>query len=359
MKVLSNVVFVIIILLTSLNSLYAKDYEIHTQDRPKIFLFISGIHHLSDLKQYSKFLENKNIYGVQILFRWKDLETSKDKYDLKLIGEALDYLDSLNKKLWIQLQDRSFIPTDIPVPKYILSKEYNGGIAKQRNADGYSGWITKQWNKKVRDRFQKLITAISKKYDGKIYGINLPETAVDLEKMDDTFCHSYFDATYENMIFLNQSFKQTKVVQYVNYFPCEWANNKGYTAKIFQYAIKHSVGLGSPDIVPCLKNQMSNTYPLFHKYKDKLFIAMAVQEADYWNIRQVTGQNFRMAEFYNFAKNYLGTDIIFWGVSEPNFSKRVYPEIQSNKLFNSKINAKLSDCKSSIPKYYEYPKLDL
>ncbi len=96
--------------------------------------------------------------------------------------------------------------------------------------------------------------------------------------------------------------------------------------KLFSYANAHHIGLGNPDTVPFKKAQMKNSYPFFHKNKGKLAnIAIAIQSPDYTYINPTTNKKFTICELYNFSKNYLGANIIFWNIQEPKLSNQVFP----------------------------------
>jgi hypothetical protein len=130
--------------------------------------------------------------------------------------------------LFIQIQDKSFFPQNKIVPEYIYTDHrYQGGIVSQ--IDGRkdrTGWVTMQWNPKVQSRFQKLLSKLALEFDGKIAGINLSETAIDVKKDHQFSCDDYFNATLDNLKWLRQVFKKSYVVQYVNSFPCVYKSSK-------------------------------------------------------------------------------------------------------------------------------------
>jgi hypothetical protein len=74
------------------------------------------------------------------------------------------------------------------VPDYLMhDKQYGGGIAPQFDNPGEgkpvgSGWVARQWDPAVRQRYQALLAALAKRFDGEVYGVNLPETAIDLDE---------------------------------------------------------------------------------------------------------------------------------------------------------------------------------
>ncbi|WP_343658537.1 hypothetical protein [Chryseobacterium sp.] len=294
-----------------------------TAQAPQNYIYTSS----GDLHGIEKMITREDIGGVQIVYNWKALEKIKDVYDFSAIEKDLDYLTKLNRKLFIQLQDRFFEPQARYIPDYVLNdKEYNGGLIPQYDNPGEnkpvgSGWATQQWNPAVRKRFQKLIGELAKKFDGKIQGINLPETAIDIDmKKDKTgfSCDGYFQAELENLKFARNAFHHSYVLQYVNFFPCEWENDHQYMSRLFDFAYQNNIGLGGPDIVPGKKAQMKNSYPFFNQYKGKLsLVAMAVQEPTLTYTNPKTKKPFTKEEFTEYAENYLGVKIIFWSVESP------------------------------------------
>jgi hypothetical protein len=74
------------------------------------------------------FLKIKGFEAAQITYSWKQLERDEDRYDFEDIDTDLKILKAHNMKLWIQLQDTTFMPNRQAVPVYIMKrKEYNGG----------------------------------------------------------------------------------------------------------------------------------------------------------------------------------------------------------------------------------------
>lgn len=266
---------------------------------------------------------NDKVEGVQVIYSWKSIEKDKDKYDFEKIETDLAFLKSRGKKLWIQLQDRFFDAKDRSIPDYLLNDPiYQGGLARQRDNPGEgqgvgSGWVSKQWNPALSERYQKLIAQIALKLDGRIYGINLPETSADIDfkaesKMGFT-CDRYFESTLKNINFAKKVFKKSYVVQYTNFWPCEWENDHKYMSRFFENAVINGIGLGGPDIIPYRKGQMKNSYPFFNKYKRKLpIVAFAVQEPTRTYTNPKTGKKFTDEEFLDFGENFLGVNLIFW-----------------------------------------------
>ena len=289
---------------------------------PQNFIYVGA----DDLSHIEALIKRADIGGVQVVYHWKMLEKSPDHYDFSQIEKDLRYVNSFKKNLFIQIQDRFFTPQAKNVPPYLLDNaEYQGGITPQYDdhSDNHqpkiSGWVTKQWQPTIQQRYQKLLAALAKQFDGRLLGINLAETAIDIDMNINGFsCDKYFNATIENIGFARSAFKKSYVVQYVNFWPCEWNNDHHYMSRLFDFSYKNGIGLGGPDIVPEKKAQMKNAYPFFHRYKGKLdVVAMAIQEPTLAYINPRTQKPFTRDEFYNYAKNYLGVDIIFWSTESP------------------------------------------
>lgn len=290
---------------------------------PQNFIYVGA----GNLSHIEALIKRADITGVQVIYHWKMLEKSQDHYDFSPIETDLHYLNGLHKKLFIQIQDRFFTPQAKNVPHYLLdNRKYQGGLVPQydnfdRHPFKINGWVTQQWQPAVQQRYQKLLAALAKQFDGRILGINLAETAIDIDIKNDTSgfsCDKYFNATIENIRFARSAFKKSHVVQYVNFWPCEWDDDHRYMSRLFDFAYKNSIGLGGPDIVPEKKAQMKNAYPFFHRYQGKLdLVAMAIQEPTLAYINPKTKKPFTRDEFYSYAKNYLGVDIIFWSTESP------------------------------------------
>lgn len=302
---------------------------------PKLFLFLGG----NEASSYEHVLKNNCINGVQIIYSWKQLEPKKGVYDFSKIENDLELLNKAHKKLFIQLQDRSFTPDVFNVPDYIREDAiYHGGVEMQYDFPGEgkpitTGWVARTWDPAVKERFQLLIQKLSAQFDGKIYGINLPETSADFDPEHmpiDFTSDKYFDSVIDNIGYLKTAFRKSMVIQYVNFFPGEWDNDHHYMSRLFAFAMKHQIGLGGPDVVPYKDSQMKNSYPFFHKYKGKIFTAIAIQEPDYTYKNPSTGDFYSFYDFYSFTKEFLGASILFWNIEEPFFSNQLLPNVNAN-----------------------------
>ena len=294
----------------------------------------------------SAFLATKSIEGAQILYPWRRLEPNRDQYDFSPIREDLEFLTSRGKKLFIQLQEVTFDSTRINVPRYLLNDSiYHGGVARQyRNGSENDsipipqGWVARRWDPAVQDRFYKLLIALGKEFDGKIEGINLPETSVVMgpnrrfHPAGFTF-EKYRDAIIANMKVFKQAFPKSVAMQYANFMPGEWrpTSDKGYLSAVYAAARELKVAVGGPDVMPSRPGQMNGPYPLIRESAGIVPTGLAVQDGNLAEINPKTGKKVTAAELLEFAVEDLKLDYIFWGREEPYYSSEIMPVLRGIK----------------------------
>jgi hypothetical protein len=273
-------------------------------------------------------LDRPDIAGAEIIYVWRNLEPSRGGYDFSMIEHDLALTQARGKALFVEVLDRFFTPTARYLPQYMLDEpRYGGGLARQFDDSRHgqtpvpAGWIARQWDPEVRGRFQALLAALAARFDGRIAGIILTETAATLDRNAPPAgfdCDAYFNAEEENILFARRAFSRSQVVQYVNFWPCEWNDSRGYMSRFFGLAAANHIGVGGPDIVPYRPGQMANSYPFIRAYRNRVpLVAMAVQEPTLEYLNPQTGRPFTRAEFEAFAIHYLGVDIIFWTKDAP------------------------------------------
>ena len=291
----------------------------------------------------SSFLETKAIEGAQLKYTWKELEPAKDRYDFAEIHKDLKSLTSHGKKLWLQVQDVSFDSTINPMPGYLMKeKQYHGGANLQYDNDEHgrvivNGWVARRWDPAVRARFQKLMARLGTEFDGKIAGINLPETAVDFGNNVDSLppgfsCEAYRDGILENMKALKKAFPTSNVLVYLNFMPGEVrvSGNRSYLRSVYETALDLHVGLGGPDLFPYKEGQMANGYRFIHMARNVLANGVAAQWGNYRWKNPKTSRRVTIPEMTEFATGYLGAHYIFWSTQEPFYSRDVLPFLGHN-----------------------------
>jgi len=285
------------------------------------------------------FINNGAIEGAQLKYTWRELEPAKGKYDFKAIHRDLEFLESKRKKLFVQLQDVSFGPEKINVPQYLRDDEYEGGVAAQYNIVSgdeehatIGGWVAKRWNRKVQQHFQLLLLALGREFDGRIAGINLPETAIDFGdtgrlRPKDFAAERYVECVIENMRALKRAFPKSVTMQYANFMPGEWlpGSDKGYLKSVYKAAHDLGVGVGGPDLLPFRRGQLNHSYPLIRASAGLIPTGIAVQEGNFSEPNPQNARRLATRELLDFATNNLKVDYVFWCTEEPFYSREVLP----------------------------------
>ena len=307
----------------------------YPQKAVRHFIFFSedraGIHD-------SVFYKNQGIRGAQITYPWKKLEPSKGKYDFKEIEADLNFLTLHGKKLFIQLQDVTFDSTLYATPGYIQTDPYyHGGANSQYDFTKdhktiKAGWVTRRWDPRVAGRFHTLLKKLAEQFDGRIEGINLPETAVDFHLEDglqpEGFTpQGYANAIKKNMKILKNDFKKSIPLLYANFMP---GDSSEHLIEIYNYARQIKLAMGGPDLMVYRNFQMANSYPLIRNMEGIAPTGLAVQEGDYSVINPKTGKKVTIQEIMDFATRYLKLSYIFWCTEEPYYSTQVLPMLKSN-----------------------------
>lgn len=286
------------------------------------------------------FIETKAFEGAQLKYTWRELEPEKDHYDFGAVRRDLAFLTSKGKRLFIQLQDVSFDGAIVNVPRYLTSDPAYGGGADRdyRIKDGDeehaapAGWVARRWDPAVRARFHRLLDALGKEFDGRIAGINLPETAVVFGETGRLFPKGftpelYREAVLSNMEALRRAFPKSVAMQYANFMPGEWlpAQDKGHLRGVFRRARELGVAVGNPDLLPHRRGQMNHGYGLMRGLDGAVPTGVAVQWGNYEHENPQTGRRVTIQELLDFAVGYLEVDYIFWSTQEPFYTEHVIP----------------------------------
>ena len=305
------------------------------------------------IKDAKSFLETPAFEGAQVAYSWRQLEQGKDNYEFSMIREDLAFMEAHGKKLWIQIQDVMFSPQWKPVPEYLLrDPQYHGGVDRQyeyksddeASAVAVGGGVARRWDPAVRERFQKLLLALGKEFDGRIAGINCEETSADFGESGRLFPPGftpdiYRDAIIENMKVLKRAFPKSVTLVYANFMPGEWrpVNDRGYLRAIYQAARELKVGVGGPDLLPYQPGQMGSSYSLISDVAGKVPVGIAVQDGNSAYLNPKTGKRVTIAEQIAFATEYLHADYIFWCIEEPYYSNQVVPFLRGDKKNSSGV----------------------
>jgi hypothetical protein len=281
--------------------------------------------------------------GAQISYLWRDLEPCDDEndcgYDFSEIDNHLRLLSDQRKELFIHIKDTTS-PKKAGVPKYMVNNpKYGGGIEYQYGSDGRpNGTVARRWDPAVQKRFHDLMKELGKRFDGKVAGIRLGETAIDIKtkglNAPKGFTPDiYVEAIKNRMQTMKEAFPNSVVIQHANFMPGEHEDHSRLRT-LYKYGIEIGVGLGESDLLP--KKHSHYAYELMQEegIKGRALIAVAAEDGNYLG---KTGSDEKpnapwpniVPEMCNFAKDKLNAQYIFWQNQKPFFAHDVVPFVRA------------------------------
>jgi hypothetical protein len=223
------------------------------------------------------------------------------------------------------------------VPDYLTGPEYGGGV--------YGGSDLVIWNTNVIARFEAMLAALGREFDGdpNLEAVNMAESAlgpvkklVQLEKspekgVEPYSAQGYLTALKRQMFALRHAFPNTVVIQYMN-------NPVNLTDELSDYAKEIGVGMGGPDLYPResnLSDPKTGVYRLYQKLAGTVPMGSAVQRENYsiaakkqsgWgraNLGKVVPEDetpFPVREHLQMAQKKLKLNYVFWfmDLAHPN-----------------------------------------
>jgi hypothetical protein len=282
------------------------------------------------------FLANPAIAGAQLRYSWRELEPARDRYALQPVLADIAILAAHGKRLFIQVQDVTFSDA-LPVPDYLRSDEFNGGAERKWEAGTsgarFDGWVARRWDARVRQRFTQLLDTLGRAVDGRIAGINLPETAIGFDGGTSPLGYSpseYLASVKAMMSAARRAFPRSVVIQYANFMPGDDAPSRPFLHEVYAHAAAIGVGVGGPDILPFRAFQRMNSLPLIAGRPANVLAGMAVQDGNLRDVNPATHRPVTVPELYRYAAEELRLDYIFWGTEEPFYTDEILPFLRTH-----------------------------
>lgn len=284
---------------------------------------------------YKEMNSNPGIVGLQLRFRWSDLEKERGAYDFKIIDDHLKMVSTTgnkSKRIFIILDTKSFdaqkANREPLVPSYITSPNnvglYEGGTFKYGSYIGnslkdYHGDGIKFWNDNVRNRYAILIEELGKRYNSHTHfeGVCISETAmgVPLTPISAASEAKYFAALIHFNEKLRLVFPNTITSQLVNY-PREILSD--FTGKLKTMGS----AIGGPDIFIEDKGLTTlgtmytppGAYTYYPKLSGTVAITPSVMSQNYTNtyMGSPTNRIPSIRELLDFGRNNLKATHMFW-----------------------------------------------
>lgn len=234
--------------------------------------------------------------GIKMIAYWSDLETGKGVYNFSTIENALKEAQNNAKGLIVEIRDRSFSACEkgMPIPSYLLTSEYNGGVAGDSD-----NCIAQVWNSKVIDREIAFYQALAARFDSEryFYGIRTEESALGLSTTD-KLTYGWTDSTHHaEMMRLNIAIEKafSKTPYFGGY---NWGS---YAQQLLDQAAQYGYGIAWPDTIP---GKITDMQEVIKSQKGKVGVWAETQSP-----RAI---DFSVEEVYNAGVNIYGATHMIW-----------------------------------------------
>ncbi len=314
------------LLLVSVSGLWAATSTVYKKWHPGFYIQVGAMDKegVTEDKIFPRFR------GVQVTYKWNELEPTKDQFDFSVIDKDLEFLSKHGKQLVLQIQTKAFGGSGSFIPSYLSDAEYGISTFKVKQ----NSFHPVMWNPLVVERLKALYVELGKRYDlhPNVEIVNLPETAPSIEqaemKRTGYSVEKYAESLKINMQNLKNAFPNTVVIQFLNY-------PTSAISTLAAYMKGNGIGLGGPDITPYNRTMTDPSTGIYRLYPDltgTVPTGAAVQNPDYtWkrssstpkdtieNEIWRTGEEVSSDEIYLYARDTLKVNYIFWNLRKPYF----------------------------------------
>lgn len=224
---------------------------------------------------------SKGVTGVQMRYRWAELEPAQDQYQFAAITRDLDAARKAGVQLVVLVEDKSF-NGDQPTPGYLQSK------TMQNHNRGYTAV---RWDPTVAERMRQLVAKIGAQFDcdPNFEGIGFQESSPSLDdKALDAAGYTpekYRDALISQLRSASASLPRSRVFWYMNFLP----RNQRYIGEVADSVIGTGVVMGGPDVLPDNRALEKRVYPYYQEYRGKLKLFCSMQHNSFRHRHGDTG----------------------------------------------------------------------
>ena len=253
---------------------------------------------------------SKGVTGVQIRYRWADLEPEEGDYQFAAVARDLEAAKRAGTQLVAMIEDKSFTG-ESPTPAYLQSK-YTVHNSNQ-------GYTAIRWDPYVNDRLIQLAAKLGGQFDcdPNFEGIAFQESSPSLDggTLDATGYtpEKYRDALIGLLRAASASMPNSRVFWYVNFMP----RNQRYIGEVAKAVIGTGVVMGGPDILPDNPALEKRVYPFYNEFRGRLKLFNSMQHNSFRHRHggaEGSGSSgyWSMEDLFLFARDKLHVDYLFW-----------------------------------------------
>jgi hypothetical protein len=278
--------------------------------------------------QFDLIKNNPDFVGVKKNYPWIKLETAEDVYDFSQIEADLKYLQSIGKRLWLQVNDTQFGPWNPLTPSYMWKDSKYGcdpafyGNYKRSVQDG--GWLPCIWNDNVMSRITALYNALGARFNGEAYieAITIGETSTGSTGWG--YNPSVEQAAFKVRALAGKRAFPNKTVSHSVNFASFDLN------PFVQWLAANGIGINHPDaIFAPWKGLVTDVFPFSIQHHADVPNSMDVSGFSYTEYNSNIGRANTSAELLSGVVQYTNPHYILWDITNPYFTNDVVPAIRN------------------------------
>ncbi len=245
--------------------------------------------------------------GLLKRYTWRSLEPSRRIYNFSEMQSDVQFAASQGMQLVVMIEDKTFKNED-PMPLYMKS------LSLPNRSGGFTG---ARWKTFYVNRFNALTAEIGRRFDknAAFEGVAVQESAPGLDgKYLDASgftSNGYRDALISIIKTGLNNMPTSRFFWYMNFMPRGLDKMEEVII-----AVKDTGAIvGGPDIMPDEESLQKHAYPLYRKYANQLSFFGQVEPICYYHKHETSGYRTKywtMPELYNYGRNNLKVDYIFW-----------------------------------------------
>lgn len=251
---------------------------------------------------------SKGVTGVQMRYRWADLEPEEGQYQFAAVTRDLEAAKRAGTQLVAMIEDKTFTG-ESPTPAYLQSK-YTVHNSNQ-------GYTAIRWDPYVNDRLKQLAAKLGAQFDcdPNFEGIAFQESSPSLDEgaLDATGYspEKYRDALIGLLRSTAAGMPNSRVFWYMNFLP----RNQRYIGEVANAVIGTGVVMGGPDILPDNPALEKRVYPFYDEFRGRLKLFNSMQHNSFRHRHgggEGSGEYWSMEDLFLFARDKLHVDYVFW-----------------------------------------------
>jgi hypothetical protein len=259
----------------------------------------------ASLPQGFRDVAGKGVAGVQVRYRWAELEPEQGQYQFAAVARDLEDAKRSGLQFVAMIEDKTFA-NEMPTPAYLQSK-----YTVRNGNDGYTAL---RWDPFVSDRLKQLAARLGDQFDcdPNFEGVAFQETSLGID--DDTLDatgytpEKYRDALIDLLRSTADRMPRSRVFWYMNFLP----RGNRYIGEVATAVIGTGVVMGGPDVLPDNKPLASHVYPYYDAFRGRLKLFGSMQHNSFRHRHAAGGGYWSMEDLYLFARDRLHVDYLFW-----------------------------------------------